>query len=274
MTETKLSHCPACGKSLGGQTVDHLGYQLHTCSSCGLWFWNDRTPPDYDAVYGTAEYEVVQVNPFTTDCDPAAFRNHATYAAFFREAPQIQGGKLLDVGCGVGRFLVAARAESWNVRGIDVSQVAVDIGRNGAGLDLSCASLEELAAQGERFQAVTSFEVLEHVERPIDFVRSVFQVVEAGSYFFCTVPNRKSPTVRKTRRADWLPPIHLQFYTDDALRQLLQRAGGVNVRTGFIHNTTPPRLLRGKVKQLLRRIATGSPYDPLGIWGYAERDNV
>lgn len=270
MSKQLVEHCPACGLQAGTYLVNHLGFQLRDCHNCGLWFWDDRTPPDYDAVYRTAEYEEVQVNPFQSNCDPHEFLHHPTYAAFFREIPAMAGAPLLDIGCGVGRFLIAARSAGWETRGIDVSKNAVDIGRNGAGLDLSCNTIEQIYCAGDRFCAVTAFEVLEHVQEPYGFVQSAMSLLIEGNWFFCTVPNRESPTVLKTIRPDWLPPVHLQFFTEQALRSLLERAGGANVRTGFVFADPQSANLRSKAKRLTKRLMLRARPDPLGIWGMAQ----
>src|SRR5688572_11362638 len=135
------STCPACGHALCNTRVNHLGFPLSACQTCGLWTWDDRTPADYDAVYSTTEYEEAQIAPLKSASNADAFLRHPTYAPFFREVPCNFAATLLDVGCGVGRFLVAARSIGWKTRGIDVSMKAVEIGQLEAGLDLSCATL-------------------------------------------------------------------------------------------------------------------------------------
>lgn len=262
--------CPACGEPVENK-VRHLGYELRCCSSCGLWFWPDRSPADYEAVYEMAEYEEAQISPLKRRAGAREFLSHPTYAPFFAQVPRKDGGTLLDVGCGVGRFLVAARSVGWKTRGIDISRRAVEIGRDTEGLDLSCETLEELKQAGERFDAVCAFEVLEHVQQPIDFVRSAMSVLADGGWFFCTVPNRESPTVLGTVRPDWLPPIHLQFFTQASLRMVLGRSGSSDIRTGMIVTEVGPKGPQGRVGTILSRMLGRGERDPVGIWGMARR---
>jgi SAM-dependent methyltransferase len=271
MSENSVGTCAACGAPLGNATVNHLGFLLSTCRECGLWTYTDRTPADYEAVYATTEYEQAQIVPLKAAADAETFLYHPTYAPFFREVPCGPPASLLDVGCGVGRFLMAARSIGWTTRGIDVSATAVEIGRREAGLNLSQETLEDLCSSGARFDAVSAFEVLEHVPQPRELVASALAVLKDGGWFFCTVPNRESPTVLQTSRPDWLPPVHLQFFTKNALQSLLGRAGGEEIRTGLVMDEPIPRRLRGKVKRRIKRWLSRKPPDPLGIWGMARR---
>lgn len=237
-----------------------------------MWSWRESAPADYDVVYDSAEYDEAQIKPLKAAVDPEEFLRHGTYAPFFREIPMKKGDLLLDVGCGVGRFLVAARSVGWVTRGIDVSKKAVEIGVKEAGLDLSCETLDDLREAKNRYHALTAFEVLEHVHDPSGLVRAALELLDDGGWFFCTVPNRESRAVRVTRRPDWLPPIHVQYYTEQAIQRLLARAGGQNVRTGLITNRRHPRRLRGKVRYAVERLLV--PHlrlDALGIWGMAQR---
>lgn len=260
--------CLACGSTTGFHPVNHHGFTLRACEACGLWSSDARLPADYEAAYELAEYQQEQTAPLLAAADHRAFIRHPTYAAFFSRVKP--NGPLLDIGCGVGRFVGAARALGWDARGIDVSESATKTGRD-AGLPLSTQSMASLAAAGESFAAICAFEVLEHVPMPVEFVREAMGLLKPGGRFFCTVPNRESPTVLATRRPDWLPPIHLQFYTANALRTVLERAGLVEcsaapvwVNTFGAHSGS---LLRYAAKRILGRITP----DPLGLWATGVR---
>lgn len=274
MTEQRVQSgpaCPACGAAAVG-TADHLGYQLATCDDCGLWFWPQRNSADYEAVYETPEYQEVQTAELESAADPSEFVGHPTYASFFREVPYANGVRLLDLGCGVGRFLRAAHSLGWDVRGIDASARAIEIGSRTARFPMSTETLEQLRDAGAKFDVVTAFEVLEHLEQPVETLRSVLSVLPPAGRFFCTVPNRLSKMVQTTRRQDWLPPVHLQFFTVEAMGRLLDRVGFQDIRTGFVWGDAwPPIGLSGRaVRRLagytLRRLRREARPDPLGIW--------
>jgi SAM-dependent methyltransferase len=242
------SRCPACGSGCGHDDVELWGNKLLACNSCGSWHARGTNAADYDAVYTTPEYQDAQQRALARVSDWSTLVHHATYAPFFENSLTESSGDnlLLDVGCGVGRFLRAAQTQGWKVRGIDVSEEAIISGKIGADFAMSTESLSEIAASGVRFNAVTAFEVLEHLTQPINLISDMMHVLKPGGRVFCTVPNRESASVVSTNRPDWLPPIHLQFFTAMGVRRLFERAGVQEVETGFI--------------------SPGSPPDPIGIW--------
>ncbi|MBC8205464.1 class I SAM-dependent methyltransferase [bacterium] len=98
------------------------------------------------------------------------------------------GGKLLDIGCGGG-----AQTE-WFIDnfaltvGVDVRYEALK--DSDADASFICAAGEYLPFADESFDAVISFEVLEHVEDPGMMMREIFRVLKAGGEAVITVPNK------------------------------------------------------------------------------------
>src|ERR1044071_9688367 len=102
--------CPVC-RGDGREDGKLLAtYPIVTCTSCTLRFAPGAfdAPVDYERIYESQEYVDTQVKPIEADFDVTAFVQHATYKAFFDQVKPFPGSKLLDVGCGVGRFCHAA----------------------------------------------------------------------------------------------------------------------------------------------------------------------
>ncbi len=267
--------CPACGVDWGGEIENLGGVGLCLCSGCGLWFCDPSklSEVDYDEVYGTVEYQKEMFEGLDSIEDWIKFSRFPTYIPFFREIEKLPDSRLLDIGCGVGRFCRAAYSHGWNVKGIDVSGVAIKKGNEKARFPMVEMTAQEVRNSGERFDVVTSFEVLEHLISPIELVRVAGDLLKPGGKFFCTVPNIASLTVRSSDRRDWLPPVHVLYFTEIALRELLKQAGFKDIRSGAIFVNTPPAswgLKRAKyyIKRLAGRI--NSP-DPLGLWAVGSK---
>lgn len=134
-------------------------------------------------------------------------------------------GTLLDIACGTGSFVFYARQRGFDAYGIDFSQEAVAAGRRRFNLDtIFATSLEGFQEQrpGERFDAVTLFEVIEHVESPLSFLNHIRDTIKPGGYLIFSVPNRDRWPIRDF--ADY-PPNHLTRWSLLSMRRLLELAG-------------------------------------------------
>jgi spore maturation protein CgeB len=269
--------CPCCKALSNNETINTMGFKMFACSNCGLWYCNPADLPEmnYNEVYGSKEYQELHFGSLDATKDWAKFAKYPTYAPFFSNIPQKQNDKLLDVGCGVGRFCRAAYTNGWNVKGIDISQKAIDKGRETALFPMQCVNIQEFYSQtNETFDVVTSFEVLEHLTAPMEFLETINKSVNPGGYFFCTVPNLDSLSVQTSNRPDWIPPVHVLFFTRRALHELLKNAGFRDIQTGVIWMDSPPENIGwNKIKYLLKKVLgkTMPIPDPLGLWAMGKK---
>jgi len=257
--------CPVCGTD-ANPDVELGGYQLSACPRCTLRFAPQafRIPVDYDRVYQSPEYESVQVRALQ-GIDGHEQAEHPTYRSFFEQVRRFPGARLLDAGCGVGRFGHAAYVRGWDVTGIDVSALAIATGRGFAPFPLRSGTIEELIEHGEQFDVVTAFEVLEHLTSPLQFLSSAMRLLRPDGQVFCTVPNWSSTLVQNSTRPDWLPPIHLLFFTQLALQQSGELSGLASVTTGVIWTDPMPVTVLPRARWLARRLLHRGR-EPLGLW--------
>jgi hypothetical protein len=83
-------------------------------------------------------------------------RNHATYELDALMHPYVEGGSLLEVGCGSGMYLDLMKALGWKrVVGIDISHRAIEQARNELKLEAYCGELKDVCLDEESFDAVS-----------------------------------------------------------------------------------------------------------------------
>lgn len=144
----------------------------------------------------------------------------------------VDGGLLLDVGCGDGAFLERAAQRGLRVHGIDLDRRSIAVARRRAGLDL--VEFRDLAShtrycseRGIRYNVITFFEVLEHQDDPANFLRQAAALLAPKGKLAGTVPNRNRFLGSITKRFDEgdLPPHHFLRFSANVLRDVLARQG-------------------------------------------------
>ncbi|MCM3871778.1 MAG: class I SAM-dependent methyltransferase [Pyrinomonadaceae bacterium] len=147
-------------------------------------------------------------------------------------------GRFLDVGCGRGELLWAAREAGWEVEGVDPSSAHLEWGRLNLGIEGRLATVEEANFPEDHFDAITMGGVIEHLYDPHSVLREVWRVLKPGGFFYFDAPNEDSLYMRignlylRVQRRDWVvnlaptfPPYHVQGFNPVSLRRLLERVG-------------------------------------------------
>lgn len=239
----RLTRCVACASEETRVETHVRGYRLRRCSVCGLTFTENPRyhPKNYRALYEGAhqeaplppEWQFVYTAPLRNLVNevlawwrPTPWLSAAEYAALRwlrRHLPK--GARILDIGCGPGRFLRAARKAGWDAIGIDVDSHLVALLRR-SGLPAFVGALPDIPWEGPAPQAVTLFEVLEHLPEPELFLKPL-QRQFPEAVVLVSVPSPFRPEVHlwgKRYPYDY-PPHHYLHWTPQALERFFQRMG-------------------------------------------------
>jgi 2-polyprenyl-6-hydroxyphenyl methylase / 3-demethylubiquinone-9 3-methyltransferase len=160
------------------------------------------------------------------------------------------GLRILDIGCGGGLLSEPMARLGATVVGADAAARNIPVARlhaeqQGLAIDYRHTTAEDLAAAGERFDAVLNMEVVEHVADPLAYLTACHDLLRPGGLMVCSTLNRNAKSFAMAILGAewvmrWLPKgTHdwQKFITPDELYDLLARAGLTPVdRKGMVFN--------------------------------------
>ena len=141
------------------------------------------------------------------------------------------GGRVLDVGCGNGGFLVFMRELGWSVEGIDPDREAVARACE-AGANARVGTADQLGAEDAAYDAITLHHVIEHIHDPATALARVRARLKPGGTLWIAAPNANSPG-HEMFGTNWVAldaPRHLVLFSEAGLRGLLGSCGFKRVR--------------------------------------------
>jgi len=219
--------CNACGGGAPRERFERDGFHIVECTGCGLvYVGEDPATIDFGKLYDESYYTGSQAGVFADYVGQAPARRAAARRRLFTLRRLKPGGRLLDVGCAAGFFLVEAQAH-YAARGVELSEFSSRFAREQFGLDVVTGTLHDAAFEAGSFDLVTLWDVIEHVSDPAAVLAEVARVLAPAGRVVLTTGDIGSAYARQ-RGARWhlmTPPWHLYFFSRATLARLAARAG-------------------------------------------------
>ena len=136
-------------------------------------------------------------------------------------------GKLLDVGCGSGRFLAQMQALGWEVFGLEPDTRAARIARNQYDLNVICGIIEQAPILGESVDIIAMNHVIEHLSDPLAALVECRRILKSGGKLIVLTPNIRSLGRQIWRQywRGWEIPRHFFLFSAKSLRVLIEQSG-------------------------------------------------
>jgi SAM-dependent methyltransferase len=183
--------------------------------------WLDDPPAlaEMDAHYGPDYHRVITRS---AEGSASRWKDHERVLAKYK-----QGGAILDVGCSSGSFLEALKGGPWKGYGIEISPSAAERARARTGAEVFVGDLFDAPFGQESFDAVTSFDVLEHLHRPREAMEKIWEWLKPDGVYYVFLPNVLCWEARLFH-SYWYGlelPRHLFHFSPQSLRQLMRSVG-------------------------------------------------
>jgi len=137
--------------------------------------------------------------------------------------------KALDIGCSSGYFLYALKDFVQECIGIELNKSDVEFVRRKCGVKIYDCPLEETDIPLEYFDIVFMFDVLEHIENPIQFLKTVRKYIKPKGYIYIEVDNINDSLISiygiKEYADFYYREPHLFYFSPETLKMVVGRSG-------------------------------------------------
>jgi SAM-dependent methyltransferase len=131
-----------------------------------------------------------------------------------------KGSRVLDVGCGRGAFLSLAAKAGHDAHGLELNKSAADAAIE-SGLNVTTELVGEHARKhAETYDAVCSFQVLEHIPEVRQFIEDCILALKPGGTLIFGVPNNGGFLKYADQAVLNAPPHHMGLWTHASLSSL------------------------------------------------------
>jgi SAM-dependent methyltransferase len=214
--------CPVCAEAKNS-LVEKLDcdYSLYHCGVCDVVF---AEPMKTDMAF----YEKSEDYLFRDRLifDPMQWDFRWDMLQFLKYQP-LKGKRLLDVGCGTGFFVKKASDIGYDAYGIELNKRSVESGKRH--FNISTLYATDLSGflttfPSLKFDVVTLFQVLEHVEDPARIILEIKQIINKDAVIIIALPLRERWPDISGEGGD-SPPHHLTKWSLRAMEYFLNKAG-------------------------------------------------
>ncbi|MCA9872397.1 MAG: class I SAM-dependent methyltransferase [Anaerolineales bacterium] len=238
------------------------------CRNCGLIYVNPRI--DDEAREAFYSFQTPGDDQFVQEWFlESADLHRPNWQRFIRTMQKHQpDGKLLDIGCGAGTFLVEARKMGYEVFGQEVAPYFIKYCREEQNLTIYGDFMENLQLAPESFDCVTNFDVIEHHPDPKLLVSQMYDLLRPGGLAVISTHDIGNFFARHYGvKWRYIRPIgHITYFTRDTLARLMTDCGFRVVQAGGSHTIDETRfkVFRNYIRQFMRVIVLRA----LILWVY------
>jgi 2-polyprenyl-3-methyl-5-hydroxy-6-metoxy-1,4-benzoquinol methylase len=230
MTDPALiAHCPVgCTSTLTPTTIVQPEGVLLRCSACG------QLVSQIGAAAWAQSMQAFDAADFNLPNPREIERRQRVARKRLSRITQLLGhgpggATLVDVGCSRGDFVAAATAFGYTAEGVEPAPHIAEAAR-AAGRNVKTGLLQDLRYPDAHFDAVTLFEVIEHLAQPLPLLAEIRRILKPGGVLLASTGNGASWTAQALQgRWDYFSiekdAGHVSFFNPRSIALAAERAG-------------------------------------------------
>jgi 2-polyprenyl-3-methyl-5-hydroxy-6-metoxy-1,4-benzoquinol methylase len=230
MTDTAfIAQCPVgCTSTLEPTAIVQPEGVLLRCSACGQLVSQIGAAAWAQSMQAFDAADFNLPNPRETERrQRVAHKRLARITQILGRGPA--GATLVDVGCSRGDFVAAAAAFGYSAEGVEPAPHIAEAAR-AAGRNVKTGLLQDLRYPDAHFDAVTLFEVIEHLAQPLPLLAEIRRILKPGGVLLASTGNGASWTAQALKgRWDYFSiekdAGHVSFFNPRSIALAAERSG-------------------------------------------------
>jgi 2-polyprenyl-3-methyl-5-hydroxy-6-metoxy-1,4-benzoquinol methylase len=191
------------------------------------------------------------------------------YPLYFKDwMPENLNSKILDAGCGTGRFIKFLEYSGYtNIEGVDISEEQIQLAKKNGCIVYLHDIIEYLGKHSNTYDQIFAIDILEHIPKDniLVFINAIYNSLKPNGSLIIQTPNLESPWGGMIQFGDI---THQTEFTPELLKKLLLFSNFKNVK----YRPAGPRIYN--FTSFIRVILWNTIKAFLMIWNLAERGDI
>jgi len=222
--------CPVCKEEADFKFIQDYKskegeWSLYECSKCQVQFWLPFKNP------GKTHYERGRIVRETIE-PQFLYGYHKKFLKICKNFSK--DTKVLDIGCGTSDLIAELRNRKCEVWGVDMDKNGINFAKKYLKLKnvyaMSCDVFFKLPNL-PKFDIITFFELFEHLDNPLDFIKNINQLLKDNGTIIMSTPCRER-ILPNLWQSDF-PPHHLTRWNEKAISNLFKKIGFKVIRVYY-----------------------------------------
>jgi len=229
--------CPICSNEVSSHVYTLVHGSIVKCESCAVKYVTPRATWEHlkDKIDDWSSQDVNDDIRLGIAYAPSTQKMYQRFLSMIDAEHQLEGRKMLDVGCSSGAFIQKAIENNWQVEGLELGKAAAQYTRDKFNVDVQQTTIADANYADASFDCITISEVIEHLEWPKQDIESLYRWLKPGGTLFITTPNFNS-LYQRLHGAHWwvinCEDEHIIFYDVNDMNAILE---GIGLKVKKVH---------------------------------------
>ena len=214
--------CKICTSSNTHKCFEKDRVCYYRCADCTFVFSEPTTNANFQTKL--EDYEEAYIGYLQDSVEDP--NNFASLVAWMSQFRTIEGVRVLDIGCGSGKFVRYLRHRAIEAYGVEPSHVLYEhfLSEDDIFFNLTVDGFR-IKFPHDKFDIVTAFDVIEHVDEPVPFVENISQMLKPqGLCFVSTLDVASVPARVLGKRWHFYNKYHMSYWSRDTLAKLASKS--------------------------------------------------